>query len=155
VSEAGGYREFLRRVRPEAFAPGEVVDPGGTVLSRHEGLADFTVGQRKGIGVATRDPLYVLKLEPSTNRVVVGKDEDLLQREVPLDEVFWQVAPIGADPLKIQAKIRYNMGAKPALLYAGKKPKLVFRDPVRAVTPGQIAVAYRGATVVAGGTISA
>ena len=154
VSEAGGYREFLRRVRPEAFAAGEVVDPGGTVLSRHEGLADFTVGQRKGIGVATRDPLYVLKLEPSTNRVVVGSDSALLQDEVVLDEVFWQLSPASNDPLKVNAKIRYNMDAKPALLFGGNRPRLVFRDPVRAVTPGQIAVAYRGATVVAGGTIA-
>ena len=154
VSEAGGYREFLRRVRPEAFSPGEVVDPGGTVLTRHEGLADFTVGQRKGIGVATRDPLYVLKLEPSTNRVVVGSDEALLQKEVILDEVFWQVTPRSADPIKVMAKIRYNMEAKPAFLHGGKQTRLFFQEPVRAVTPGQIAVAYRGATVVAGGTIA-
>lgn len=130
------------------------MDPGGTVLSRHEGLADFTVGQRKGIGVATRDPLYVLKLEPSTNRVVVGSDSALLQDEVVLDEVFWQLSPASNDPLKVNAKIRYNMDAKPALLFGGNRPRLVFRDPVRAVTPGQIAVAYRGATVVAGGTIA-
>jgi tRNA-specific 2-thiouridylase len=159
VSEAGGYREFLRRVRPESFARGSVVDSSGEVLGSHEGLADFTVGQRRGIGVSSSAPMYVLGLEPSTNRVVVGSDEALLRREVALRDVHWASAtqkgrgysPSGT--LRVKAKIRYNMEARPARLLGGARPKLIFDEPVRAVTPGQIAVAYQGATVVAGGVI--
>ena len=153
VSEAGGYREFLRRTRPEAFAEGEVVDSEGRVVGHHEGLSDFTVGQRRGIGVATKDPLYVLRLEPASNRVVIGSDDDLLTREVPLRDLHFPTSVSLDEGLPVLAKIRYNMAPKAAVLYGGSDPNLVFRKPVRAVTPGQIAVAYRGATVIAGGTI--
>lgn len=153
VSEAGGYREFMRRARPQAFTEGSVVDSDGNVLGTHAGLADFTVGQRRGIGVATREPLYVLRLEPSENRVVVGSDDDLLVREVRLDGLHWPGGAPSSKPERVHAKIRYNMAARPATLFGGEAPRLVFDEPVRAVTPGQIAVAYRGAAVFAGGTI--
>lgn len=154
VSEAGGYREFLRKARPEAFSPGEVVDEGGRVVGRHEGLSDFTVGQRRGIGVSNREPLYVLRLEPSSNRVVIGDDASLLTREVPLEDLYWPSGEPREGPLRVQAKIRYNMAARPAKLHGGSSPVLVFDEPVRAVTPGQIAVAYRGESVVAGALIA-
>lgn len=160
VSEAGGYREFLRKIRPETFAEGEVVNASGAIIGRHGGLPDFTVGQRRGLGVATAEPLYVLRLEPAANRVVVGSDDDLLTREVPLNDLHFptplsafNVPVVPSEGLPVRAKIRYNMAPRAARLFGGKNPKLVFHKPVRAVTPGQIAVAYRGATVVAGGTI--
>jgi tRNA-uridine 2-sulfurtransferase len=153
VSEAGGYREFLRKARPEAFSEGEVVDEAGELVGAHAGLSDFTVGQRRGIGVSGRDPLYVLRLEPTSNRVVVGPDASLLTREVPLEDLYWPSGTPHEGPLGVMAKIRYNMAPKAARLYGGDSPRLEFREPVRAVTPGQIAVAYRGATVLAGGTI--
>jgi tRNA-specific 2-thiouridylase len=155
VSEAGGYAEFLRKHRPEIFAAGEMVDTAGTAVGRHAGIPDFTIGQRKGIGLSPKSgkPLYVIELKPAENRVVVGYAEELLQKEVPIKEVSWnQEEPCDA-PVKVSAKIRYNMEAQPALLYGGPKPRLVFDKPVKAVTPGQIAVAYRGKTVFAGGTI--
>jgi tRNA-specific 2-thiouridylase len=153
VSEAGGYKEFLRRSRPEIFSRGEIVDSSGGRLGDHHGLADFTVGQRRGIQVATRNgkPLYVIELKPGSNQVVVGEADELLTREVPLDALFWSV-PASHEPVRVEAKIRYNMDAQPATLF-GADSKLVFDEPVRAVTPGQIAVAYRRATVIAGGTI--
>lgn len=154
VSEAGGYKEFLRTSRPDIFNRGEIVDTSGKAVGEHDGVADFTVGQRRGIQVATRNgkPLYVIELKPATNQVVVGDADELLTREVQLDNVFWSV-PQPSESLRVQAKIRYNMDAQPAVLVASES-KLVFDKPVRAVTPGQIAVAYRGATVVAGGTIA-
>lgn len=156
VSEAGGYREFLRRHRPDVFAKGEIVDAEGKVLGEHRGVAEFTVGQRRGIGLTPRDgsPLYVLKLDPAQNRVVVGRDRDLLRREVPLRDVHWGAIEETEGPVSVRAKIRYNMDPAPAWLFGGARPRLVFREAVRAVTPGQIAVAYRGKTVVAGGVIS-
>ncbi|HLK16532.1 MAG TPA: tRNA methyl transferase PRC-barrel domain-containing protein, partial [Fimbriimonadaceae bacterium] len=153
VSEAGGYRNFLRRVRPDAFASGEIVDREGRRLGEHGGVADFTVGQRKGIGISDERPLYVLEVRPEENTVVVGRDVDLLQREARLEGLHW---PSG-DPqpkCRVRVKIRYNMAAQAATLIGGDTPRVVFDEPVRAVTPGQIAVAYRGRTVVAGGTIA-
>jgi tRNA-specific 2-thiouridylase len=152
VSEAGGYSEFLRSARPEIFGSGEIVDDSGKRVGSHDGVASFTVGQRRGLGVSKGSPLYVLRLEPATNRVVVGDADQLLRSQVELKDLFWSV-PV--EPrVRVTAKIRSNMEAQPATLYAGPEPRLVFDDPVRAVTPGQIAVAYRGKTVAAGGVIA-
>ncbi|MHB8635403.1 MAG: tRNA 2-thiouridine(34) synthase MnmA [Fimbriimonadaceae bacterium] len=153
VSEAGGYRNFLRRVAPASFAVGHIIDVGGRKLGNHGGVADFTVGQRKGIGIADERPLYVLELRPEENAVVVGRDVDLLRREAHLEGLHW---PSGRPEARcrVQVKIRYNMAAQTATLFGGDAPRVLFDEPVRAVTPGQIAVAYRGRTVVAGGTIA-
>jgi tRNA-specific 2-thiouridylase len=155
VSEAGGYTEFLRKERPEVFQAGELVDPEGRVVGEHAGVAGFTVGQRKGIGLTHKSgrPLYVLKLEPQQNRVVVGHEEELLQKEVHIDQAIWNQSPQDGLQLPVRAKIRYNMDAQPAMLDCGSEPKLIFNKPVRAVTPGQIAVAYRGESVLVGGVI--
>ena len=153
VSEAGGYQEFLRKQRPEFFAEGEVVDSEGRVLGRHGGTADFTIGQRRGTGVSGRKPVYVIGLHPAQNRVVVGDDEALLRQEVVLSDVVWGALDDTCDGVRVDAKIRYNMAPQRARLYGGVSPRLVFDEPVRAVTPGQMAVAYRGMSVAAGGVI--
>jgi tRNA-uridine 2-sulfurtransferase len=153
VSEAGGYVEFLRKTRPDVFNKGEIVDKSGNVLGEHEGVAGYTVGQRRGIGISRSKPLYVLELQPSSNRLVVGDEDELLRAEVPLHEMHWSAMAASDPPMKVHAKIRYNMDPQPAVLYGGHEPRLLFDQPVRAVTPGQFAVAYRGKTVVAGGII--
>jgi tRNA-specific 2-thiouridylase len=153
VSEAGGYRQFLRKVRPEMFAEGEMVTVGGESVGVHKGVADFTIGQRRGLRVAQGKPLYVIGLEPKENRVIVGTDDDLRMRRVHLSDVIWSGKTPDEAPLRVMAKIRYNMEARPARLFAGAEPFLEFDEPVRAVTPGQVAVAYQGQTVAAGGTI--
>lgn len=155
VSDAGGYREFLRKKRPQMFGEGEIVHQSGEVVGKHQGVAGYTVGQRRGIGVTLNDgkPLYVLSLEPKSNRVVVGDNQALNQNEVELTEVVWSGYEPSDTPLRVMAKIRYNMEPRSARLYAEPEPRIVFDEPVRAVTPGQIAVAYRGKTVVAGGKI--
>lgn len=153
VSDAGGYREFMRKNKPEIFAQGELVDTSGKTIGTHSGTADFTVGQRRGIKLSQEKPLYVIGLLPAENKVIVGDHDELLQREVYLEDMSWSAYSSHEAPLKVMAKIRYNMDARPATLYACPQPVLVFDEPVRAVTPGQIAVAYRGETVVAGGRI--
>ena len=155
VSEAGGYSEFLRKQRPDVFREGEIVTAEGKRLGVHDGVAAFTVGQRRGLRLpgGTASPLYVLKVLPATNQVVVGEAEELLRREVSLEETHWGTGEPGR--FRVRAKIRYNMEPQAATLIPGERPKLVFDEPVRAVTPGQIAVAYRGKTVVAGGVIAA
>ena len=159
VSEAGGYREFLRKARPEAFEAGELVDTAGRSMGSHQGVADFTVGQRRGIGVAVGKPLYVISLDPASRRVVVGEDEELLTQEVFLEDVVWSGPGKTNDARdtgrsRVTAKVRYNMEPRKATLMGGDRPRLVFDEPVRAVTPGQIVVAYRGQSVVAGGKIT-
>ena len=154
VSEAGGYAEFLRKRRPEVFAPGEIVDTSGEVIGAHNGIAGFTVGQRRGVGVPTRDgqPLYVIGLHQATNRVQVGSAQTLLRNEVELEDFSGSAAD--CDGLLVEAKIRYNMTPQPAVLRLLPRPTLMFNEPVRAVTPGQIAVAYRGDEVLGGGIIA-
>ena len=156
VSEAGGYREFLSKARPEMFEKGELVDREGKTLGEHAGEAGFTVGQRRGIGLSPNSgrPLYVLELLPATNQVVVGEADELLTRDVPLDDLFWSGSEPQADPVRVEAKIRYNMPPEKGTLFPGREPLIRFDEPVRAVTPGQIAVAFRGKTVLAGGTIA-
>jgi tRNA-specific 2-thiouridylase len=150
VSEAGGYREFLKANRPAMFEPGDLVDTEGRIVGQHVGVASFTVGQRRGLGVAAGKPLYVVQLLPKENKVVVGEKDALLQREVPLEDVVWSATDPGDVPIQVDAKVRYNMTPRPAVL---ETDKIVFDEPVHAVTPGQIAVAYEGDTVVAGGRI--
>jgi tRNA-specific 2-thiouridylase len=155
VSEAGGYKEFLRKQRPEIFGRGEVLTVDGDKIGEHDGVADFTVGQRRGIRIASRsgEPLYVIELQPKSGTVVVGTEEHLLRRTVFLSDVHWGSVPQGAEAVPVFAKIRYNMAPQRAKLFGGDQPRLEFVEPVRAVTPGQIAVAYVGKTVAAGGVI--
>ncbi len=155
VSEAGGYKEFLRKMRPGTQSEGDIVDADGCTLGRHDGVVDFTVGQRRGIGVSAKSgrPLYVLELRPKDRQVVVGEVEDLMMHEVPLRDMHWCEGNEPTQPAKVNAKIRYNMLALPAVLYGGESPRLIFDEPVRAVTPGQIAVAYQDDLVFAGGVI--
>jgi len=153
VSEAGGYAEFLKKRNPEIYAAGELVTTTGEVIGAHEGIASYTVGQRRGIGVSREKPLYVIELRPGTNQVVVGEPDDLMTREVALEDVFW-ASEMPDRGVKVQAKIRYNMAPQAASILGGTNPRLIFDEPVRAATPGQIAVAYQGQTVYAGGTIA-
>jgi tRNA-specific 2-thiouridylase len=153
VSEAGGYRQFLRKENPQMFEKGELVSPGGEVLGEHEGTADFTVGQRRGLGVAAGRPLYVISIDPKSRKVVVGDDDDLLRQRVDLELVTWSGWGPEDCPMKVDAKIRYNMAPQRGTLFAEPEPHIIFDKPVRAVTPGQTAVAYRGQSVVAGGRI--
>ncbi|MBV6457336.1 MAG: tRNA-specific 2-thiouridylase MnmA [Fimbriimonadaceae bacterium] len=153
VSEAGGYQEFLRRERPDIFRKGLIVDPDGKKIGEHEGVPDFTVGQRRGLGISGERPMYVLEVSASDNRVVVGDGAKLEAKDVVLEDVFWAPTAPQNDNIRVRAKVRYNMPAMPATLVRGAAPRLRFDRPVRAIAPGQIAVAYRGATLVAGGTI--
>lgn len=153
VSEAGGYREFLKTRRPEMFESGELIDTQGTKIGSHEGVASFTIGQRRGIGLAAGKPLYVISIDPASNRVVVGDKKDLLKREVALADVLWSAGFELETPLDVVAKVRYNMDPAQAVLFGGSSPKIVFDEPVYAITPGQTAVAYEDDRVVAGGRI--
>jgi len=148
------YVTFLRWRCPEAFRPGEIVDRSGRVLGEHQGLPGYTVGQRRGLGVAAPEPLYVIRLETDTNRVVAGPDDALWTDTARLAQCSWLETP-GDDERRVSAQIRYRQPPIPARLRATPdgRAELIFAQPVRAVTPGQIGAVYDGDRLLGGGII--
>jgi tRNA-uridine 2-sulfurtransferase len=151
----GSYVRLVERLRPEAAEPGDIVDLTGRVLGHHSGVARFTVGQRKGLGIAATEPLYVLRLDPEERRVVVGPRAALAETQVSLAEVNWLGSAI-APGMAVAAKLRSMQPPVPATLYfeAGTgEAELVLTEPSNAVAPGQAAVFYEGERVLGGGWI--
>jgi tRNA-specific 2-thiouridylase len=151
----GDYRGFLRRRRPSAFRPGPIVDRAGSRLGTHGGLAAYTVGQKKGLGLATGRPLYVLDLDPASNTVTVGEAADLARRSLVAHDVNFIACDPPREALRVEAKIRHSHVPAPATVRAldGRRAEVVFDEPQRAVAPGQSVVWYRGDLVVGGGVI--
>jgi tRNA-specific 2-thiouridylase len=148
------YRGFLRRRDPAAFRPGPIVDRAGHRLGHHDGVANFTIGQRRGLGLTSSRALYVLDLDPATDRVTVGEAADLeCDRLVVSQANFITGQPVG--PLLVEAKIRHNQRPAPAMVrpLGPGRAEVVFDAPQRAITPGQSCVWYQGEEVVGGGVI--
>jgi tRNA-specific 2-thiouridylase len=153
----GSYADIVTRLRPEAGEPGDIVDEAGNVLGRHRGIAHFTVGQRKGIGIAAPEPLYVLRLEPARRRVVVGPHSALAETRARLAEFNWLGDPLAAgEGRAVTAKLRSAQSPVTATVYAGAAPgeaELVLAKPAGAIAPGQAAVLYDRDRVLGGGWI--
>jgi tRNA-uridine 2-sulfurtransferase len=152
----GSYADIVTRLRPEAGEPGEIVDEAGQVLGGHRGIAHFTVGQRKGIGIAAPEPLYVLRLEPAKRRVVVGPMSALAETRARLGEFNWLGEKLAPGVSRtVSAKLRSAQPPVPATLYAGDggEAELVLAEPAGAIAPGQAAVLYDGDRVLGGGWI--
>lgn len=153
--EGGDYRSFLREAWPESMRQGLIVDRSGELLGRHNGLAFYTVGQRRGLGISAREPLYVLELDRERNAVVVGSSEDLYSNHLVANQVNWVSVAEVTQRLSVTAQIRYR--AQPAVAEIDKLPDgrvlTVFAEPQRAVTPGQSVVWYKGDLVIGGGII--
>ncbi len=146
------YREFLEgRIDCQ---PGEVVDEKGKVLGHHRGLAFYTIGQRKGLGIAGGKPLYVLRLDLDNNRLCLGEEAGLFKRSLFAGECnFVSIANLD-EPLLVKAKIRYRAPlAEADIVMQGDMVKLDFKDKQRAITPGQSVVFYQGDCVLGGGKI--
>ena len=149
------YTEFIELYAPEVLQPGRIVDREGTVLGEHRGIALHTIGQRRGLGVATGQPLFVTALEPETNTVVVGGAQELLKQSCALDEVNWIDGHIPDAPLRAMAKARYRSAEVPcSVRREGDGLRVDFDEPQRAITPGQALVLYDGEYVLGGGTIA-
>jgi tRNA-specific 2-thiouridylase len=149
--DTGGFVERHLETPPE---PGEIVDSAGRLVGRHAGLHRFTVGQRRGLGLATGTPLYVLRLEPAAARLVVGPRSELGQRELTASTVNWiEQEPDG--PARVTARIRHRHADAPATVETdgAGAARVRFDEPQPAVTPGQAVVFYEGDAVVGGGWI--
>lgn len=151
----GSYADVVARLAPEAGEAGEIVDESGRVLGRHRGIGRFTVGQRKGIGLAAPEPLYVLRIDPERRRVIVGPRAALGARRLVLDQVNWLAAPPVAGGAAVAAKLRSAQEPAPARVFPGAVPgtaELALEAPAPAA-PGQAAVLYDGERVLGGGWI--
>jgi len=148
---AGDYERVVAARRSEAFEPGEIVDSEGTVLGHHEGVGHFTVGQRRGIGIASAEPLYVTRIDAPAHRVVVGPRCDLAVTHVEAGEVIWHPRE---REVHVTAAVRYRMPLVPAVARLdGARLNVEFADPLYGVAPGQAVVCYSGDVVLGGGTI--
>ena len=149
------YGSFLRQVAPEVTRTGPVVDQEGKVIGEHRGIAFYTVGQRRGIGIATGQPLYVVEIDAQRNALVVGPEAALYRDEVVADEANLVSVAALEGPTRVQAKVRYRMPAADGWLSqpSPDRLRLRFDRPQRAITPGQSLVCYQDDTVVGGGTI--
>src|SRR3989475_1019798 len=134
---------------------GEIVNENGDVIGRHDGVHNFTIGQRKGLGFAAGRPLYVLSIDPENNRVVVGEDDVLRKTVCEVEGGNWISCAVPPDPLRAFAKIRHKNEAAPAILEPldATTARVTFDTPQRAITPGQAVVFYDGDVVLGGGWI--
>jgi len=149
----GDYRAFIaERLQP---AEGEACDLAGRVIGRHRGLAYYTVGQRKGLNLALGYPAYVVALDNAQNRLIIGREEDLYCRSALCAELNFIAIEALEGPMTVMVKVRYNAEPIEAVLSPadGGQAQISFREPAKAVTPGQAAVFYQGDIVVGGGTI--
>ncbi len=153
----GDYREVLSARGAARIRPGRFVDRGGKDLGAHAGHQNFTIGQRKGLGMAFGAPRYVVAIEPERNEVVIGPREDLSARTAALDDVRWVsiLDPAPGETIEAEVQIRHRHRAVPARIRLdGDRGALAeFLQPVEAVTPGQAAVFYRGPVLLGGGWI--
>jgi tRNA-specific 2-thiouridylase len=156
----GNYVQFIhaysREVgKPISDAEGDIVAEDGTVLGRHTGVHNYTIGQRKGLGFATGKPVYVLAIDPEKNRIIVGEDDSLHTTSFEIENVNWISIAEPAAPMRAEAKIRHKHNPAPATVEAlpGNSARITFDSPQRAITPGQAAAIYSGGVVLAGGWI--
>lgn len=153
----GSYARLVEKLRPGALTPGEIVDGEGKVLGRHDGIINFTVGQRRGLGLGTGEPLYVLRLEPESHRVVVGPRRALAAMQVSLGDINWLPSerPRDGAPLAVTIKLRSAQPPVAARLFlnGADSGEAVLTEPVDGIAPGQACVFYDGTRVLGGGWI--
>ena len=148
------YAGFIARNTPADIAEGNFVDMNENVIGRHKGIIHYTVGQRKGLGIAMGHPVFVTEIRPESNEVVIGENKDILKKIVVCDNINYMSEQSVDENKAYRAKIRYNHpGAACRLKQEGESLHVLFETPVRAVTPGQALVVYDGEFVAMGGTI--
>lgn len=151
----GKYAEFIEQYRGKSYPNGEFVDKSGNVLGEHKGIIRYTIGQRKGLGLALPAPMYVCEKDLENNKVVLCSNEELFSKELYANELNLITCDKIAEPMKIKAKVRYNQKEQSATVeqVGDDLIHIVFDQPQRAICKGQAVVMYDGDTVVGGGTI--
>ncbi len=155
VGQGGNYRKFLRKEAPTAFKPGPILDPEGNQLGEHSGLAFYTIGQRKGLGISSEEPYYVIHKDPASNTLVIGHSVDLGRSEFSTRPVNWISGEAPVKPFHADIKIRYQSRSVPGLVtpLPGQGVKITLTEPLPDVTPGQAAVIYQDQVCLGGGEI--
>ncbi len=157
----GKYSEFIDRYldhedrADEIPAEGDIVNKDGEVLNRHSGIHRYTIGQRKGLGIANEKPLYVVQIERAKNQIIVGEKDDLNALEFIAKGINWIAFDEPCEPIRADVRIRYRHQPMPATIHAmpDSRAKIVFDEPQTAITPGQTTIFYSGEEVVGGGWI--
>ena len=153
----GDYAAMICRYRNRTYPEGDIVDRDGNVLGRHKGLIHYTIGQRRGLGVPADRRIYVTRLDPVKNQVILSDEADLFHKEVEVRDFHWITGEIPEGEIRCKARIRYRHKEQPATLIPGPeggRARLIFDEPQRAATPGQSAVFYLEDVVLGGGIIT-
>jgi tRNA-specific 2-thiouridylase len=152
----GDYLSFMVRHTGKQYPGGDFLDLSGNVVGHHKGAVGYTIGQRKGLGLAMGEPVYVCGKNMETNTITVGPNDALMHRSLRANNWFWHTIAELTAPLRVTAKARSRMTEQPATVYPEENgfARVEFDDPQRAITPGQAVVLYDGDTVVGGGTIT-
>ncbi len=154
---SGSYARVVEALKPGAAEPGDIVDLHGRVLGRHAGIINFTIGQRRGLGVSGRaEPLYVVELDARAQKVVVGPHRALARDRVHVSQVNWLAAAADDGARAVQVKLRSAQAPVPARVFAGADgtAEIVLEDPQHGIAPGQAAVIYDGSRLIGGGWIT-
>ena len=151
----GDYAAFIKQYTGKQYPEGHFINSGGDILGTHRGMIHYTIGQRKGLGVALGRPMFVSHKDPLANTVTLSDNDALFSNTVLAKQIHWVALESLQAPLRVQAKIRYNMQAQPAVVeqIGEDRIRVVFDSPQRAITPGQSVVLYDGDYVVGGGII--
>ena len=152
----GKYAEFLEHYTGKAYPEGNFLSVDGAVLGKHKGIVRYTVGQHKGLGISSEEPLYVKEINTKENTVTLCKEQELYSKEVIVRDINWIAGEAPKGEIRCKAKVRYRQKEQWAtvMLIGETTVKIVFDEPQRAITPGQAAVLYNGDIVLGGGTIS-
>ncbi|MBO4894267.1 MAG: tRNA 2-thiouridine(34) synthase MnmA [Clostridia bacterium] len=151
----GDYAKVIEERTGRVYPKGSFVGRDGRIYGEHKGIINYTIGQRKGLGISAPEPLYVLSINPENNTVVLGSNDDLFTDELYADNFSWISGEAPTEEFRCSAKIRYRQKEQPATVtpLENNRVKIKFDAPLRAVTPGQSAVLYDGDTVLGGGII--
>ncbi len=151
----GDYASFLKEYTGHDYPAGDFVDADGNVMGRHKGIVNYTIGQRKGLGLALKKPAYVLDIDKAGNKVILGDNSDLFLRELTARDFNWVSMDVPAGEFRASARIRYRHREAPACIIplSADTVRIVFDEPQRAITRGQSVVLYDGEYVLGGGII--
>jgi tRNA-specific 2-thiouridylase len=152
----GDYAKVIAKLRPSAFKKGQIVDLDGKVLGEHDGIINYTIGQRRGLGISSSDPLYVVKIDAKNNQVIVGGEADLQKQELRIKELNWLGDKNMANPILAKVRLRSSqkeIEAKILVNHDEKTAQVELFSPTRSITPGQACVIYDGEVVLGGGWI--